>query len=279
MPHTFCIGDVHGHADALEALWRTIAPKPDDTLVMLGDSIDRGPDSDRVLDLLLNWSTRVRLVPLRGNHEQMMLDARDGGEPMCRWVLNGGEATLDAYDARTWSDIPAAHLDFLKRTVLHHETDTHFFVHANYDEDHPLTEQYRETLLWRHLSQHVPGPHLSGKTAVVGHTPMGETIFDAGHLLCLDTGCGKGGRLTALQIESRRYWQVDEGGRPVGEGTLEDVGFIDLTQPVLREVTQERPPRGFVHLRRLGDAPPRAEHRVIRHRKARVSVEFSPRAS
>lgn len=82
------------------------------------------------------------------------------------------------------------------------------------DPNFPLDEQDEATLFWQGIRGDVPGPHVSGKTAVVGHTSQknGE-ILDAGHLVCIDTNCWDGGWLTALDVQSRRVWQVDEGGR------------------------------------------------------------------
>ena len=95
-----------------------------------------------------------------------------------------------------------------------YETPTHFFVHAAYDPKLPLDQQDDATLLWQGIREEIPGPHVSGKTAFGGHTSQknGE-ILDAGHLVCIDTNCWDGGRLTAMDVESRRVWQVDKGGR------------------------------------------------------------------
>ena len=106
-----------------------------------------------------------------------------------------------------------SHLDFLKACRPFHETDDHFFVHANYVADLSLEQQPHFTSLWEHLSHHHPGPHLSGKIGVVGHTPQvnGE-ILDLEHLLCIDTHCYGGGWLTALDVTSGNYWQANNAG-------------------------------------------------------------------
>src|SRR5438128_342790 len=77
---TIAVGDVHGCKAALDALLAAIEPEPADTLVTLGDYVDRGPDSRGVLDRLIGLAGRCRLVPLMGNHEEALLDAlRDLG--------------------------------------------------------------------------------------------------------------------------------------------------------------------------------------------------------
>src|SRR5437588_178789 len=75
MPRTIAIGDIHGCSLALDGLIEAIDPQPDDTVVALGDFINRGPDSPGVLDSLIALKARCNLVPLLGNHEEMLLSA------------------------------------------------------------------------------------------------------------------------------------------------------------------------------------------------------------
>lgn len=128
-------------------------------------------------------------MSLLGNHEEMILSARHSRKALEFWLNCGGVATLDSYcfGARL-ADIPERHWRFLERCRPFFETDTHLFVHANYLSDLPLTEQPGEVLRWRSLDDFLPGPHVSGKAAVLGHTPQtsGE-VLNLGHLLCLDT--------------------------------------------------------------------------------------------
>jgi serine/threonine protein phosphatase 1 len=196
------IGDIHGHADALAALLRRIDLQPDDTLVTLGDYIDRGPDSKGVLDQLLELEGRCHLVSLMGNHEEMMLGAREGRDDFNYWMNFGGDVALDSYGpGRNIKLIPLEHWAFLRRLVRYYETQQHFFVHASYWPNRHFHEQDNLTLLWEPLKENdLPAPHFSGKFAVVGHSPQKNgRILDLGHLLCIDTGCGHGGLLTALQ--------------------------------------------------------------------------------
>jgi serine/threonine protein phosphatase 1 len=89
------------------------------------------------------------------------------------------------------------------------ETETHLFTHGNYDPDLPLDQQDGRTLRWLSLRDSVPGPHRSGKIAVVGHTPQSE-VLNLGHLICLDTGCAYGGKLTGMDVDSGKVWQAEE---------------------------------------------------------------------
>jgi len=108
------IGDIHGHAAALDALLEAIAPEQEDTIVTLGDYVNRGPNSRKVLDLLIELSERCQLIPILGNHEEMMLDSRDDPRAELRWKSLGGDATLTSYGPDVGiGHIPQAHWDFL----------------------------------------------------------------------------------------------------------------------------------------------------------------------
>lgn len=210
---TIAIGDLHGCSVALAALLQAIDPKPDDTIVVLGDYVDRGIDSKGVLDQLIALADRCRLVPLLGNHDEMLVNARNGRDDFKFWMNCGGISCLDSYGSTGRLDlIPAAHFRFLERCLPYYETETHFFIHANFKPDLSLDQQNDHTLRWLSLRDFVPGPHLSGKVAVLGHTPQPD-VLDLGHLICIDTGCCNGGWLTALAVETKQTWQVDERGR------------------------------------------------------------------
>src|SRR5262249_51615265 len=92
--------------------------------------------------------------------------------------------------------------------------------HAGYQPDLTLDRQPGSVLRRRSSEDEWPGPHVSGKVAVVGHTPQKSgAILDLGHLVCIDTNCHGGGWLTALDVGSGRYWQANEQGQ-VREGRL-----------------------------------------------------------
>ena len=208
------IGDIHGCLPALETLLAAIRPQPVDTLVLLGDYVDRGPQSRGVIERLLGLQQQCRLVPLLGNHDEMMLAVYDGRKELyVDWLLFGGNATLESYGTLQVDKVPAAHIEFLRSCRLFYESDHHFYVHGNYRAELPLLVQPTETLLWESLKVRQPGPHCSGKTAIVGHTSQksGE-ILDLGYLKCIDTRCYGEGWLTALDVESGQVWQADKNG-------------------------------------------------------------------
>lgn len=206
------IGDIHGCSTAFEALIEAIDPTDDDIIVTLGDYVDRGPDTPGVLDRLIALRRRCRLVPLLGNHDQVMLAAVYGQIQPKIWLEGmDGDQTVAAYGSIR--DIPPEHTDFLSACELCVETDTHFFMHASYDPALPLEKQSIENLLWTSLRDGIPAPHYSGKRAIVGHTSQksGE-ILDLGHIVCIDTYCCGGKWLTGLDVHSGVIWQVDERG-------------------------------------------------------------------
>jgi calcineurin-like phosphoesterase family protein len=209
------IGDIHGCSAALATIVDELQPTAEDTLVILGDCIDRGPDSCGVIDQLLALRERCHLVPILGNHEEMMLNYLDGRVQPDDWLQFGGDATLDSYDGHEGpSMIPAEHREFIESWGDFHQTDTHFFVHGGYNPEQPLTGQRWQLWRWQSLREMIPGPHVSGKQAVVGHTSQKDgEVLDVGHLICIDTYCYGGGWLTALEPTTKKIWQVDRRGR------------------------------------------------------------------
>lgn len=216
------IGDIHGCSVALDALTAALQLTPDDTVVTLGDYVNRGPDSCGVLDRLIALQGRCNLVPLLGNHEEMLLYSLRDRNFLKTWQESGGVEMLASYHFdletappwRSWNDaIPRDHWAFLTRCRNYYETDTHLFVHANYDPNLPMDQQPMDVLRWKHLDRAKALPHFSGKRAVVGHTQQrnGE-VLDLGFLVCIDTTCYKGLWLTALDVTTGQTWQANQRG-------------------------------------------------------------------
>jgi serine/threonine protein phosphatase 1 len=131
---TLVVGDIHGCLANFDALLESIAPTSDDSIVLLGDYIDRGPDSAGVVKRVVSLSRTHRLTALKGNHEQMMLDARGSHDKFADWLRNGGDATLRSYGGVRGSlrDVPAEHWHFFEQGLHNYlETETHIFVHAS----------------------------------------------------------------------------------------------------------------------------------------------------
>ncbi len=213
---TIAIGDIHGCIEALDGLLNHIRPESDDTLVFLGDYVDRGADSRLVLDRLIQLKGVCNLVFLRGNHDLVMQQWCEGQIETALWDMIGGQATLNSYGVTEPYLVPAEHIEFLSKCINYYETKTHIFVHGGYQPHLRLEDTSLEFLLWSHLSWPLPRPHFSGKTVVVGHTPQTSgAVADFGHLVCIDTYCFGGGNLTAYDVDARTALQVDAQGRLV----------------------------------------------------------------
>lgn len=210
------IGDIHGCLTALDALLAAMRIQPEDQLVTLGDYIDRGPDSKGVIERLIAMRSQCALKPLLGNHEEMLLMARDENQPnmLTMWLRSGGAATLDSYGFGSRPrDIPASHWEFIESCLPYYETATHAFAHANFDADKPLEATHEYILRWESLRERVPSRHISGKSIILGHTPQASgEILDRGYLKCIDTQCYAGGWLTGLEVRTGKLWQANQQG-------------------------------------------------------------------
>jgi serine/threonine protein phosphatase 1 len=177
--------------------------------------IDRGPDSADVLKRVISLSTTHRVTCLMGNHEQMMVAARESHDKYSDWLLNGGDATLRSYAGVRGAlrDVPNEHWSFLEcRLVDYFESDTHIFVHANAYPDLAMSEQPDYMLRWERCDK--IAPRESGKIIVCGHTPQKSgKPMNRGYAICLDTYACGGGFLTCMDAGSGRIWQADAKGR------------------------------------------------------------------
>ena len=216
-PRIFAIGDIHGCANELSALLKKIRPAADDTVVFLGDYVDRGPNSKGVIDLILDLSKQTNVIALKGNHEEMLIqfleEPESAGAGM--FVLNGGTTTLASYATQDGSwEMPEEHVSFFKSLRLYWETDTHFFVHAGVPPQ-PLAsldfqdENIEAQLLW------IRQPFLTSKFAwekviVHGHTPNAKHE-KLPNRINLDTGCVYGHTLTALELPAVKFHSVAQG--------------------------------------------------------------------
>lgn len=215
-PRILAVGDVHGCAVALEALLQAVKPRPDELIVMLGNYVDCGVDSAAVMNRLVRLAHTHRLVALRGNHEQLMMAARQGDADLALWCNLGGEATLMSYcpfdDTGSLADVPDEHWAFFDRfCVDFYETESHFFVHGGVVPHLPLDRQSPLVLRWQTFNN--PPPHPCGKVMVCGHTPQKSGFpRNVGHAVCIDTHAHGGGWLTCLDVVAGDVCQANEKG-------------------------------------------------------------------
>ena len=162
---------------------------------------------------MIRLKQECKVVPLLGNHEEMLLGALEGNDGLRYWLMFGGPETLASYGVAGPRAIPRNHLDFIRACVRYHETDGHLFLHANYWPNRPMNEQTDSALLWEVLRPDLVARHYSGKTAIVGHSEQRSgDILDLGFLKCIDTFCYGGGWLTALDVTTGEFWQANQQG-------------------------------------------------------------------
>jgi len=167
-------GDVHGCHRALTRLLALVAVTSADTLVFLGDVVDRGPATRQVIDRLLLLRDASKVVLVMGNHEEAMRDAVSGRGLFNAWLDVGGRETLDSYGG-TVDGIPPDHIRFLLSAQPFWETEHDIFVHATLESQVSLANQTADFLRWKHLSGS-ERRHVSGKRVVCGHTPQTDGI-------------------------------------------------------------------------------------------------------
>ncbi|MGA2333356.1 MAG: metallophosphoesterase family protein [Syntrophales bacterium] len=214
MGKIFAIGDIHGCISQLDKLVAQLhIDAGEDSLVFVGDYIDRGHDSKGVIDAILNIRKDIRnVVCLSGNHEDMFLnyclDRRD--EDL--YMSNGGMYTLTSYGfSREGTEeliLPESHKEFFNSLRTYYETDDYIFVHAGLRPGIPLVHQDREDLLWIRF-EFINSPYDFGKTVVYGHTPisLNKPLIDK-NKICIDTGAVYGGKLTCIELPEMKIYQA-----------------------------------------------------------------------
>jgi serine/threonine protein phosphatase 1 len=210
------IGDVHGHYEGLMTLLEAIAPTTQDQIYFLGDLIDRGPDSARVVDFVYQSTYHCLL----GNHEQLMLDAFPGGRAFTpalqAWLYSGGRSTVSSY---TDAEMLLNHLEWFKTLPTFLDLDDLWLVHAGIHPLLPLDRQTTQEFCWIRDEFHsMTKPYFPNKLIITGHTitftlpkvAPGEIAQGCGWL-DIDTGAyhPKSGWLTGLDITQRKIYQVN----------------------------------------------------------------------
>jgi len=199
------IGDIHGEMRQLDSLLNKLQLQKEDTVVFLGDYIDRGRFSRQVITRLIQLSKTCRCIFLMGNHEKMLLEAYlDKSETSYNmWMMNGGVETVESYG--TYENIFATHLEFFKSLKYYYKTDKYFFVHAGVNPDKTLDEQDKNDFLWIRFA-FIDHPHKLKQKIIYGHTPVEEPLIEVDKI-CIDTGCGKfeNAKLTAFICDEEKF--------------------------------------------------------------------------
>ncbi len=224
----YAVGDVHGRADLFAALSAAIEADHahrgggDSLVILLGDLVDRGPDSAGVLRLAREWQARRPLRALMGNHEEMFLDALTKEDVLRHLLRHGGRETILSYpvDRAAFAEATLAETQTLMRTVIPIEDlsfmqamedmirlGDYLFVHAGIRPDAPLEQQRSGDLRWIREPFTTVMDDL-GLTVVYGHT-IYEQVELATSRIGIDTGAYASGRLTALGLEGTSRWLIE----------------------------------------------------------------------
>ncbi len=237
----YVIGDIHGRLDLYAAMVDAIevddaARSAADThIILLGDLVDRGPDSAGVIARTRTWQEKRNVRVLAGNHEEMFLNAFEKPEVLRHFLKHGGRETvlsyglsrkqfnamnLDELFAMLPQLIPQSERDYLNDFEEMIIAGDYVFVHAGVDPTLPLDQQKRSDLLWirdRFLDHEGP----LDKVVVHGHTIF-DKVMDCGNRIGIDTGAFRSGVLTALVLEGDQ--------RRVIQASQKDNGPVEIFQ-------------------------------------------------
>ncbi|KPA20249.1 diadenosine tetraphosphatase [Shimia sp. SK013] len=232
----YAIGDIHGHLDQLDDMLARIEADggPDAQIVFLGDYVDRGPDSQGVIERLRaglaagrNW------ICLKGNHDRMFewfMEDTPRHDPHLLvdffWLHKrlGGVQTLESYGIdvpyedrlftvhkRAKDAVPQAHVDFLKSLHIYHQHDDLLFVHAGIRPGVALADQHENDLVWIRQG-FIDDSRRHPWLVVHGHTAL-EKATHFGNRIDLDGGAAYGRPLCAAVFENGKVWQLMPEGR------------------------------------------------------------------
>ena len=208
----YVITDIHGCAKTFKKLLKKINLTKQDTLYLLGDYIDRGPDSKGVIDLILKLQKDgYKVHTLKGNHEDMLLAAMYKEMYFRSWLSNGGKEALESFDVNHPKSLDSKYIEFFNKLKYYIELEDFYLVHAgfNFNIDNPLDD--KQAMLW--IRNYEPTEEfLKEKKIVHGHTPIRKKkikkkLSKGDQLINLDAGCAyvnkSGmGRLCALNLDT-----------------------------------------------------------------------------
>lgn len=232
----YAIGDIHGRYDLLCQMIARIEadevgrPPADTTVILLGDLVDRGPDSAGVIATAREWAKRRRVRILAGNHEEMFLGSFERDDTLRHFLRYGGRETLlsypiepDVYNRATLEElraimnqvVPAEDIEFMKSMEDRIQIGDYVFVHAGVRPGIPLEEQKVSDLRWIR-GEFIEGPATRDFAVVHGHTIL-ETPHVSQLRISLDTGAYFSGLLTAIGLEGTARWLISVQGEPAAE--------------------------------------------------------------
>lgn len=229
MKRTIAIGDIHGGLKALIQLLEKIELQQEDQLIFLGDYVDGWSDSANVISYLIKLKKNHQCTFIRGNHDDLAYHWLKTGEKNEQWLEHGGLSSIDAYQNITSSE-KEEHLAFFEQMLNYYiDSENRLFVHAGFTNlkgpefEYHDTAFYWDRTLWETalaVDDSIPKNHkfypkrfLLFEEIFIGHTPVtriGEkepTNFV--NVWNVDTGAAFKGKLSAIDINSKKIWQSD----------------------------------------------------------------------
>lgn len=193
----YFISDIHGCYLTLKTLLQKIRFNSKDMLYLLGDNIDRGPDSKKVLDWIIK---NDNVVSILGNHEKLLLDSLSSFSMFKNWMSNGGDQTLKSFDVHSVKDIPVKYINYLNSMKTHLKIDKDIVaVHGGIDFTKKRPYRSKTGLVWnRDVEAH---PNIK---QIVGHTPkdLHEIVSSLyTNKIFIDGGCAYGGYLVVYNLD------------------------------------------------------------------------------
>jgi serine/threonine protein phosphatase 1 len=197
MSMTYVFPDLHGRFDQFNAAMAALDAQPDDTLVFLGDYIDRGPESAQLVRALRDLQDgRPNVICLSGNHEMMMVWSMLDHDTIPGWLANGGITTIESYtDGFGVLDAEgvASDCEWFQSLPLYYTDEHRVYVHAGVDPDADLNEQFTKDVHWMRYGAS-DGEGYRGKHVVHGHTPDATGPVTFGNRTAMDVGAVWTGR-------------------------------------------------------------------------------------
>jgi len=195
------IGDIHACFKTFAELLSLVKLDKSDQCILMGDYIDRGPDSHAVLDLIMSLvGDGYNIIPLMGNHERMMQMANQSLIDLSLWENNGARKTMKSLNIKNPENIEKRYIDLIGTMPYFYKNDDYIFVHGglNFKLDDPFSDT--EFMLWARPGE-IDLQKTDGRKLVVGHTPATIEVINESlgtDLIRLDGGCVYTNRLPVM---------------------------------------------------------------------------------
>ncbi|MFL9482831.1 metallophosphoesterase family protein [Chitinophagaceae bacterium LWZ2-11] len=230
MPRTIAIGDIHGGLKALVQLMQRVKPVKEDQLIFLGDYVDGWSQSAPLIDYLIELNNQFSCIFIKGNHDVWCEEWLYNGKTEPVWLRNGGNETIASYNF--YSQLQKEqHLIFFNRMKDYYvDNKNRLFIHAGFssmygpEKEHHGSSYSWDRTLWElalamdhRIEKHsvlYPKRLLLYKEIYIGHTPTINYNVDVPMHACnvwnVDTGAAFYGKLSAIDIDTKQYWQSDK---------------------------------------------------------------------